>query len=264
MPGTCLDQILSLCDALRMRRLFIAGALMGLGACDLADERESVASSGEPLVSTQGRESQGRESQGRESQGTSFSGNFDLRRYVLSTLRATFPEEVTSTVDEPRLVQGELQILRSLPSGSTTSFNPCGGKPGSGVSRTCGWVSSGLGRCLPGTNVRLAPQGICGGTCVGDPMMRVCEGTTPCEPSTAQVLGANDDACGGTCPTLKFTCPPSGRYNVMTAPSDIILSPVASVRLRASTGTYPVFNVSHGGPELKGAFIDAEFVDGSR
>ncbi len=248
----------------RLLRASVFSFLMWCNACNVTSEAEMLATSTQPLVSTQGRESQGRESQGRESQGTSFTGNFDLKRYLLPTLRTTFDGELTSTVDAPRLVQGQLVIERSLPSGSTSSLKQCFGSEPTGPKRACGWVSSGLGRCTPAAGVKLTPRGgACSGACVGNPMMRVCEGVEPCEASSPGLIAMNDDSCNTPCPSAHFTCPASGRFNVMTGPSNAFEKGAASVQLQASVGVYPAYNVHHGGTDLTGAFIDAEFIDGT-
>ncbi len=89
-----------------------------------------------------------------------------------------------------------------------------------GLGRLCGWtVAADDAECLPGFEYRVGcnPEGCgIGEACGGDPMVRVCEGGTPCLPH--QALGANDDACGSQCPVARFTCPESGRYTVLTAP----------------------------------------------
>jgi hypothetical protein len=57
------------------------------------------------------------------------------------------------------------------------------------------------------------------GTSAGDPIMRVCFNYTPCvHGSTLFNLGESDNACDDRGPVVQFTCPPTGHFNVMTAP----------------------------------------------
>jgi hypothetical protein len=45
-------------------------------------------------------------------------------------------------------------------------------------------------------------------------MLLVCAGASVCTQTTR--LQANDDACGGLCPALDFTCPPEGQVTLLT------------------------------------------------
>jgi hypothetical protein len=101
---------------------------------------------------------------------------------------------------------------------------PCA-TPEQGVHRECGWDAETVARrCAPGARVELGCDATCGeplGQCLGDPMIRVCEGSVPC--SDGASLAANDDACPGEagrnpCARVSFTCPPSGQVLVLTAP----------------------------------------------
>lgn len=94
-----------------------------------------------------------------------------------------------------------------------------------GVHRDCGWDAEPSTRsCTPGARVVIGCDPGCGaplGQCLGDPMLRVCDGTTPC--SDFASLAANDDSCPGDagrnpCARVTFTCPPSGVVRVLTAP----------------------------------------------
>jgi len=83
-----------------------------------------------------------------------------------------------------------------------------------GPTRECGWsVANGFQStsCTPGEQV-IVGCGCSGGTCAGDPVLRVCEGSGLCSSSGA--LASVDDACG-LCPQASFTCPPSGVYSVL-------------------------------------------------
>lgn len=101
---------------------------------------------------------------------------------------------------------------------------PCAGTE-QGMHRDCGWDAEDAPRsCPPGARVELGCDDRCGpplGQCLGDPMIRVCEGTAPCVDAAA--LAANDDACPGDggsnpCARVVFTCPPSGRVRVLRGP----------------------------------------------
>lgn len=93
-----------------------------------------------------------------------------------------------------------------------------------GVNRDCGWdAERDIRRCAPGARVVLGCDPGCGaplGQCLGDPMIRVCEGERPCVDAVA--LASNDDSCPGDagrnpCARVTFTCPPSGVIRVLTA-----------------------------------------------
>lgn len=96
-----------------------------------------------------------------------------------------------------------------------------------GVDRDCGWTEGGDFTCTAGSTVRVGCSARCGlGSCTGDSMIRVCEGTEPCD--SRGVIDRNDDSgCGGLtcmsgggecCSQVSFTCPASGAYNVLWAP----------------------------------------------
>lgn len=102
--------------------------------------------------------------------------------------------------------------------------DPCQGdaRGSRGLDRDCGWtVTAEDAECLPGfeydigCNPAACPREE-GERCDGDPMLRICEGARHC--TAAQALAFNDDSCNNTCPGTTFTCPPSGRYTVLTAP----------------------------------------------
>lgn len=93
-----------------------------------------------------------------------------------------------------------------------------------GEHRDCGWEAESAARhCAPGAAITVACDALCGtalGSCMGDAMLRVCEGERPC--LDREALASNDDACAGDaarnpCPRVRFTCPPSGSYRVLTA-----------------------------------------------
>jgi len=113
---------------------------------------------------------------------------------------------VTITDDVPPMPVDPAQVVQACPVAGA-------GGPG----RECGWeyaAGQTAVACTPGATVALGCG--CGtGTCVGDPMIRVCEGNGPCVASTA--LALVDDRCG-LCPDTSFTCPASGVYTVLTGP----------------------------------------------
>ena len=96
-----------------------------------------------------------------------------------------------------------------------------------GLDRECGWSEGGDFTCTAGAEVRVGCSTRCGvGSCTGDSIMRVCEGTEPC--GARGTIARNDDSgCGGAscrggsgecCSQVMFTCPASGAYNVLWAP----------------------------------------------
>lgn len=82
--------------------------------------------------------------------------------------------------------------------------------------RAAGTVS-----CAPGSAIRVACHEGCGvGACTGDPVLRVCDGTSSVSTCIDGVgfLGEDDDsgACGtGLCSSLDVTCPSSGSITVV-------------------------------------------------
>jgi hypothetical protein len=123
-----------------------------------------------------------------------------------------------------------------------------------GVGRTCGWTPKSVGQCTPGALVTVgaganaancaAPLGSAG-FLPGNKMLRVCRGVTGCDPTYTGTLpdegmiASNDDACGGSNPSVTFTCPLSGTYSVMIAPyrSDGVINGTEVVS--ANAGVYP-------------------------
>lgn len=101
---------------------------------------------------------------------------------------------------------------------------PCPGGISGGETRECGWLPGMTFSCTPGQMVVVGCTGMGGsnplctpplGACTGDPVMRVCPGTTPC--SNGAALRSLDDACG-LCPVTAVTCPASGSVYVLTGP----------------------------------------------
>jgi len=88
--------------------------------------------------------------------------------------------------------------------------------PDFGPLRECGWgFMEGFegASCTPGEQLTIGCGCTTAGTCQGDPMLRVCEGTTACGAATA--LSLVDDACG-LCPQAQFICPESGVFSVLS------------------------------------------------
>jgi hypothetical protein len=102
------------------------------------------------------------------------------------------------------------------PDSSSDPTTPCA-RDGQGVDRDCGFTDGGDFTCTPGATVRLGCATACGvGSCEGDTVLRVCEGSEHC--GSRGALGNNDDSgCreGDVCSQVRFTCPASGAYNVL-------------------------------------------------
>lgn len=154
-----------------------------------------------------------------------------------------------------RLLGGEL--VASMPlqvSGTTPSLEPCQGIHQLGATRGCGFTVEGQGVCTPGTTVLLS-SGACGlaGSCMGNPVVRVCSGERPCEYADTGFLAHGDDVsmCQSLCPNARFTCPASGVYTVLAGPH----SPgnFWSVTLAASSGRFPATSKEVRGAGLVGA-----------
>lgn len=93
-----------------------------------------------------------------------------------------------------------------------------------GEHRECGWDHAGTFDCTPGQMVRAGCAQSCGfGSCVGDPILRVCDNARPdgnC--SYAGNTAFDDDACNSKCPrTPQFECPASGKVDVYSAPYNV-------------------------------------------
>ena len=154
-----------------------------------------------------------------------------------------------------KLVKGELGADMPLQvSGTTPSLTGCVGSH-QGVTRSCGFTVEGQGVCTPGTTVQLT-SGACGfepGSCTGNPVARVCAGEKPCEYRGPGFLGHGDDAsaCHSYCPSVRFTCPDSGVYTVLSGahtPGNFW-----SLSLVASSGRFPASTKVLRGRELVGA-----------
>ncbi|MFO0652125.1 MAG: hypothetical protein U0326_38255 [Polyangiales bacterium] len=111
--------------------------------------------------------------------------------------------------------------------GTTTGVTAACTAASTGTTRDCGWRTGSTFTCTPGrlttigcnstadtTNPLCSPTL---GACTGDPILRVCPGSSPCTSTTALVAtnGNPDDECG-TCPVVQVTCPTSGQIHVLT------------------------------------------------
>jgi hypothetical protein len=86
-----------------------------------------------------------------------------------------------------------------------------------GVWRNCGFAIEGdAGRtCTPGERVGVGcGTGCMLGSCSGDTVLRVCDGSEPC--GSRDSLANDDDGCGDYCSYAEFDCPASGTYTVLT------------------------------------------------
>ncbi len=119
--------------------------------------------------------------------------------------------------------------------------------------RDCGWRPEGLGRCVPGAAVRLgagarAPDqcgtgGLLGTTAGARMMLRVCDDIAGCDAGDARKLASSEGACATTSPSVTFTCPASGFFNVMSAPYSSTQSGSVAVQVETGTGAatrYPL------------------------
>jgi hypothetical protein len=115
-----------------------------------------------------------------------------------------------------------VSIPEDVPPDPGNPVAPCSGGEFNGLTRECGWsVAQQSVSCTPGQAVNTHCGGCGGGgSCAGDPMIRVCEGTAACTGATAIAQNDDDGACGvgARCPLVDFTCPESGVVTIMTAP----------------------------------------------
>lgn len=125
-----------------------------------------------------------------------------------------------------------VEFSDDLPGGQVASFEECEVKQ-LGSERNCGWPDhmALVGQCTPPNDANPEPElvvvgagapdpGLCDtqilGATSGDLVMRVCEGISGCNASTA--LAWTEGACSGTAPSLEFACPASGIFTVMLGP----------------------------------------------
>lgn len=97
---------------------------------------------------------------------------------------------------------------------SSSVTEPCGAT-GGGSRRDCGFRVERVVSCRSGV-AQVVGCGCDGlGSCSGDPVLRICDGTSACR--VADAIGNVDDTCS-LCPRVDFPCPPSGQYTILSAP----------------------------------------------
>ena len=105
---------------------------------------------------------------------------------------------------------------------------------GSGPSRNCGWTVVGNRSCTPAALVRVGCNATCmppAGSCTGDAMIRVCDGSdNPC--TLADSIGNDDDSCSTLCPLASVLCPSSGQITVLSGPYNSGASYSCTVQVR--------------------------------
>ncbi|MCY1017009.1 ADYC domain-containing protein [Pyxidicoccus sp. MSG2] len=216
-----------------------------LAACDVPPEgAESPLEAQSLAVSNDGFHTQGTQLHGTPMTSVSFTG-------------ATVNFEGADRSATLKLIQGELAATMPLQVANTTaSLQACDGIYASGTSRNCGWKVEGQGTCTPGTTIQLT-SGACGteaGSCLGNPMVRVCAGERTCEYRGHDYLASGDNAsaCVSSCPDVSFVCPPSGVYTALsTSASSTTLR--WTLTLAANKGRYPATTKELRGTELIGA-----------
>ncbi|WP_143101402.1 ADYC domain-containing protein [Stigmatella aurantiaca] len=182
----------------------------GLGACGGMVAPEDAALS----LSTHTEAEQNAppsEADGWPMQGTQLHGS---NLVSASFLRASLGPQLIADL---HLEKGELvgTVPHTL-TGSTPSLLACKDIT-QGSTRSCGFTSVGVGTCTPGTSVKLSSSGAT--SCWGQPVVRVCAGTQPCEHLSPSRLTSAANACATPSPMAPFTCPASGVYNVLAGPA---------------------------------------------
>lgn len=137
-------------------------------------------------------------------------------------------------------------------SARVASFEPCG-QGETSARRDCGWTVDALGRCTPGQTVRLGAGGQAPDTCTDAPLgatlsgravLRVCEGLAGCDGHAERLLAWSEGSCGEEAPSVAFTCPASGGFNVMLAPWDSAEEAVAVVGVEERTAAATTYGLS--------------------
>ncbi|MDC0712532.1 hypothetical protein POL68_28980 [Stigmatella sp. ncwal1] len=129
------------------------------------------------------------------------------------------------------------------------SFEACG-SPALGVQRNCGWSVDGIGLCQPGMRTVLGAGGKDPATCTGSSlgstsgaqmMLRVCEGITGCNhQSEPAPLAQSEGSCSTPLPSVAFTCPAGGYFNVMKAPYNSTQTGAVTVKASPTSTQYPL------------------------
>jgi hypothetical protein len=187
---------------------------------------------------------------GEKQQGTQLHGS-SLERMSFSPASLNGQALVNLRLEKGGLVAERQRTITS----TTPSLSPCS-SPTSGVSRSCGFVSQGVGTCWPGLSVTLSPSG----ACEGSPVARVCEGTAACEERSPTRLASGSNLCSSSTMPISFTCPASGTYNVMAGPYTSGQS--WQLNLLPSHGAFPAMETLKGA-QLTGASLVGHQENGS-
>ncbi|WP_437729737.1 hypothetical protein [Sorangium sp. So ce1335] len=109
------------------------------------------------------------------------------------------------------------------------SFAPCRTDT-RGLSRNCGWTAEHVGMCSPGSTVTLGAGGkpvdacdddlpVAGGPSDDDTVLRICDGIHGCNARSPAHIAQSEVRCSGRRePALRFECPSSGYFSVMSGP----------------------------------------------
>ncbi|WP_441285838.1 hypothetical protein ACSRUE_25350 [Sorangium sp. KYC3313] len=99
-----------------------------------------------------------------------------------------------------------------------------------GASRSCGWTAQHVGSCTPGSTVFIATGEAPLTDCADDPasaaglpasdtVLRVCSGIRGCDAGSSDHIDPSAVRCDGrTEPALRFVCPQSGYFSLMSGP----------------------------------------------
>lgn len=87
-----------------------------------------------------------------------------------------------------------------------------------GEYRECGWEGAGDFSCTPGAAIEVGCDAECLGDCVGDPILRVCDGLTPLCASVDALANTDRAECGSWCPRVEVVCPDSGTVSALVGP----------------------------------------------
>lgn len=109
------------------------------------------------------------------------------------------------------------------------SFRRCA-KDALGVSRNCGWTAEHVGSCTPGSTVFIATGDAPLTDCADDPasaaalsgsdtVLRVCSGIRGCDAGSPDHIVGSEVLCKGRKePALRFVCPQSAYFSLMSSP----------------------------------------------
>lgn len=235
MPGA----VLAFCRGVHIR---IALVLLVFAACgaepDVGAEEAPI---GEETL-------QGGKEQGGREQGTDLV--IEGTRIYSATLGG-------NVIDPLRIDHGQLIATQGRPlTGTTASLTACpAGTTTTGLARSCGWKSLGVGTCTPGASLSIS-LGACGQG-FADPMLRVCSGTAPCEYSSSARIATNDNACSTKLPRVVFACPASGTFSAMV--SSFTPNTAIGYSVYVASATFPAMQTLRGTqltPRLEPAHAD--------